>query len=86
MAARDQRQHEEVCLDTPTFSPGIDRAGFDRMGITPLHTHAFAQLLQFDDHKDPFDRLLVAQCLCEPLVLLTTNGNLARYGALVRVV
>lgn len=73
-------------LDMPSFSQGIDCGGIDRMGITPLHTHAVAKLLQFDDHKEPFARLLVAQCLCEPLVLLTTNGNLARYGALVRVV
>ena len=50
------------------------------------YTHAVAQLPQFDDHKYPFDRLLVAQSLSEPLVLLTTDGKLARYGALVRVV
>ena len=50
------------------------------------YTHAAAQLPQFDDHKDPFDRLLVAQSLSEPLVLLTTDSKLARYGALVRVV
>ena len=77
---------KKIGLDMPTFSQGIDKAGFDRLGITPLHTHAVAQLPQFDDHKDPFDRLLVAQSLSEPLVLLTTDGKLVRYGALVRVV
>ena len=77
---------KKIGLDMPTFSQGIDKAGFDRLGITPLHTHAVAQLPQFDDHKDPLDRLLVAQSRSEPLVLLTTDGKLARYGALVRVV
>ena len=37
-------------------------------------------------HKDPFDRMLVAQCLAEPLVLLTNDGVLADYGDVVKVV
>ena len=77
---------KKIGPDMPTFSQGTDNAGFDRLGVTPLHTHAVAQLPQFDDYKDPFDRLLVAQSLSEPLVLLTTDGKLAKYGALVRVV
>ena len=77
---------KKIGLDMPTFSQGIEKAGLDRLGITPLHTHAVAQLPQFDDHKDPFDRFLVAQSLSEPLVLLTADGKLVRYGALVRVV
>jgi PIN domain nuclease of toxin-antitoxin system len=37
-------------------------------------------------HKDPFDRMLVAQSLSEPLVLLTNDALLAGYGEVVRVV
>ena len=44
------------------------------------YTHAAAQLPQFDDHKDPFDRFLVAQSLSEPLVLLRADGKLASWG------
>jgi PIN domain nuclease of toxin-antitoxin system len=40
----------------------------------------------YNDHRDPFDRLLVAQSLSEPLILLTTDARLARYGSTVRVV
>lgn len=32
-------------------------------------------------HGDPFDRLLVAQASYEPMVLITADGHLARYGA-----
>ena len=38
-----------------------------------------------DDHEDPFDRLLAAQSRSEPLILLTTDAKLARYGSMVRV-
>lgn len=31
-------------------------------------------------HGDPFDRLLVAQAWCEPLLLVTADSHLAQYG------
>jgi len=34
-------------------------------------------------HKDPFDRILVAQALVEPLILLTNDGALQEYGSFV---
>lgn len=37
-----------------------------------------------NDHKDPFDRLLVAQSLSEPLILLTADAKLARYDSTIR--
>lgn len=37
-------------------------------------------------HKNPFDRLLIAQSASEPLVLLTADATLGQYGDLVRVV
>jgi PIN domain nuclease of toxin-antitoxin system len=39
-----------------------------------------------DNHRDPFDRLLVAQALSEPLRLLTHNRLLERYGSVVSIV
>ena len=37
-------------------------------------------------HSDPFDRLLVAQALVEPMRLLTHDSQLARYSDTVAVV
>jgi PIN domain nuclease of toxin-antitoxin system len=37
------------------------------------------------DHRDPFDRLLVAQSRSEPLLLLTVDRQLERYGPTVRI-
>jgi hypothetical protein len=37
-------------------------------------------------HGDPFDRLLVAQSLAEPMTLLTNDTVLAGYGPLVELV
>jgi len=37
-------------------------------------------------HRDPFDRLLLAQAVTEPLHLLTTDESLGGYSSLVIVV
>ena len=39
-----------------------------------------------DLHKDPFDRIQVAQARCEGLVLLTTDAIVADYGSPVELV
>jgi PIN domain nuclease of toxin-antitoxin system len=37
-------------------------------------------------HRDPFDRMLIAQAQVERLVLLTADESLAAYGAAVHLV
>lgn len=48
------------------------------LAIRAAHIRRLAGLP--DLHKDPFDRILVAQALAERLTLLTKDGLLARYG------
>jgi PIN domain nuclease of toxin-antitoxin system len=36
-------------------------------------------------HNDPFDRLLIAQAIAEPLRLLTADAPLRQYSELVTV-
>ena len=58
--------------------------GIHVMSIDLAHVLAL-QDLPFH-HKDPFDRLLVAQSLAEPMMLLTNDGILVGYGPLVQLV
>jgi PIN domain nuclease of toxin-antitoxin system len=37
-------------------------------------------------HRDPFDRMLVAQALSEPLLLLTADKTVASYSSLIKLV
>ena len=73
-------------LDLPKFVRQAERDGFFWLSIDTRHLLAVAKLPIFDDHKDPSDRLLVAQSTTEPLILLTTDGKMSRYGSTVRVV
>ncbi len=53
-------------------------AGYQFLAIEPEHAAAIETLPRH--HQDPFDRLLVAQALIEPMRLLTHDSNVARYG------
>ena len=72
-------------LDIEKFVNHIEKTGFEWLDIKKRHLIAIAALPLFDDHKDPFDRLLVAQSQSEPLLLLTADQRLARYGEMVKV-
>lgn len=72
-------------IDLPVFAAQVESMGFCWLPIENSHILELAQLPTFPDHKDPFDRLLVAQSLSEALILLTIDAKLARYGNTVRV-
>lgn len=57
-------------------------AGFVDLPVTTQHAAAVQSLPAL--HGDPFDRLLVAQALCEPLHLVTADRQIARYAVPVR--
>ena len=56
----------------------------DSMAIETLFDLAVEQVTPI--HKDPFDRLLVAQAQSESIVLLTADNLVAQYGDMVKLV
>ena len=61
---------------------GLLDNGYEELAIASEHAIAIDRLPSI--HKDPFDRLLVAQALVEGVTLLTADERLERYGAPVR--
>lgn len=58
--------------------------GYRELSVTSEHTVAVNDLTLL--HKDPFDRILVAQARVEGLTLLTADKIVAKYGEGVRKV
>lgn len=54
------------------------QAGYRFLAIEPEHAAAVESLPAH--HQDPFDRLLVAQAMVEPMRLLTHDATVARYS------
>jgi len=63
----------------PWWEKYVTGSGIPALAIRTAHIRALAGLPEF--HKDPFDRILVAQALAEGLTLATKDAVLARYGA-----
>jgi PIN domain nuclease of toxin-antitoxin system len=83
----------EIAIKSALKRPGLpaDPGAFRRellendyleLPISGHHAVAVANLPPI--HKDPFDRLLVAQAQMEGLTLLTADDTVAKYGPSVR--
>ncbi|HEU5064241.1 MAG TPA: type II toxin-antitoxin system VapC family toxin [Solirubrobacterales bacterium] len=56
----------------------LEQAGVDLLPVTPRHADRVGTLPLH--HRDPFDRLLIAQAEIENLILVTADDELRRYG------
>lgn len=78
-------------LGRPDFAvdPRVLRRGLLENGYTELPvtgTHAVAVDLLPPIHRDPFDRMLVAQARTEGLTLLTADATLGLYQGAIEVI
>jgi PIN domain nuclease of toxin-antitoxin system len=60
------------------WARALVRLGFDALPVTAIHAEAVERLPWH--HRDPFDRLLVAQARSEALQMVTADARLAAYG------
>ena len=70
-------------VDPGLLHRGLLAQGFLEVPIAPAHLFRVASLPWV--HRDPFDRLLVAQAVEEGLSLLTADAALKPYGHFVEV-
>lgn len=70
--------------DVAQVLAALQPGGLGLLPITGEHAARVARLPAH--HKDPFDRILIAQAVTEPMILLTNDKALEPYGDLVRVV
>ena len=76
----------KIGVEPGRFSMEVERLGFIWLPLATDHILHVPGLPQFPDHKDPFDRLLLAQAQVESALFLTADRRLARYGDFVRLV
>jgi PIN domain nuclease of toxin-antitoxin system len=84
IAIKAALRRSDFQIDIARLRAVLPDMGFQELPVTGAHAERLASLPPL--HKDPFDRMLVAQAQSEPLVLLTNDAALAVYGDLVRVV
>jgi PIN domain nuclease of toxin-antitoxin system len=67
----------KLALDSLTYERELNDAGFMLVNITVSHIQHLNNLRHI--HKDPFDRLMLAQAICEGMQFLTTDKLLSGY-------
>ena len=69
-----------IAKGADALSKSLQDSNMELMAIEMSHALAAAALPQH--HKDPFDRLMIAQALEEDMVLVTRDAVFARYAGL----
>jgi PIN domain nuclease of toxin-antitoxin system len=70
-------------VDARMLRRGLIDNGYNELPILSEHAVAIDTLPPI--HKDPFDRLLIAQAMVEGITLLTDDVTVARYPGLIRM-
>jgi PIN domain nuclease of toxin-antitoxin system len=84
IAIKQGLRRDDFQIDPRLLRRSLLDRGYIELAITGAHAAAVAGLPAV--HKDPFDRILVAQSLVEGITLLTSDPLVAQYPALVRIV
>lgn len=75
---------EDFQVDTRVLRRSLLDNGYSELPVGSEHTVALESLPHL--HKDPFDRMLVAQATIEGITLLTADKQVAQYPGPIRLV
>jgi len=62
---------------------GLVNNGYNELSITSHHTLLVSHLPPY--HKDPFDRILIAQAMAEGLTLLSSDDAVSQYSPVIYI-
>jgi len=82
VAIKHGLRRSDFPLDPRVLRRGLLEVGYTELAVNGVHAAAVDLLPPI--HRDPFDRLLVAQAQVEGLTLLTADEMVARYPGPVR--
>lgn len=84
IAIKAAQRRDDFDADPHVFRRELLENGYGELAITSAHAVATSGLPEI--HRDPFDRILVAQARVEGITLLTSDQKVAAYGAPVRLI
>jgi PIN domain nuclease of toxin-antitoxin system len=84
IAIKSAQRRDDFRVDPRLLRRGLLDNGYVELPVTSQQAIHVAGLPPI--HKDPFDRLLLAQAICEGFLLVTADAQLARYPGPVRLV
>lgn len=84
VAIKTGRGRDDFRIDAGVLRRSLFDNGYAELAVTGAHAAALANLPPL--HKDPFDRMLVAQAMSEGVTLVTADPQVAKYPGPIRLV
>ena len=84
IAIKSRRGRDDFRVDGAELRRGLLARNYEELPVTGPHALETAALPVI--HRDPFDRILIAQARCEGLTLLTADAKVARYPGPIELV
>ena len=77
-------RYDNFAFETKEIRRQLLENGYEELPVNGQHVVAVEFLAPI--HKDPFDRLLIAQAMVEGITLLTADATIARYPGPIKKV
>lgn len=71
-------------VDLSLITTSLEKEGFIELPVRTPHTLKTLELPEI--HGDPFDRILIAQAISEPLRFVTADCTLQKYSDLIELI
>jgi PIN domain nuclease of toxin-antitoxin system len=84
VAIKAKRGRDDFRIDVSSLRRSLFDNDYVELPITGAHAGALGSLPPL--HRDPFDRMLVAQAIVEGLTLVTSDSAVAKYPGPIRLV
>jgi PIN domain nuclease of toxin-antitoxin system len=81
IAIKNALNRPDFKVNPALFRRGLLENGYEELAVTSLHSVLVGDLPQI--HKDPFDRMLIAQARAEGIILMTSDTTVAEYGGAI---
>ena len=81
IAIKNKLGRADFKVDLPVLRRNLLDNGFEELAINGAHTLALDMLPPI--HKDPFDRILIAQAIVEGITLMTADSVVSEYPVAV---
>ena len=74
----------KLAVNVDEIRAATGQSGFSELPVLGVHCEQLARLPLL--HRDPFDRMIVAQAMAEPMRLMTGDSQLSAYTELVQLI
>ncbi len=86
MAIKKKTGKLSLSKDIEEYAKELKRIGIIMLPITTSHLEAYEHIPLIQDHRDPFDRLLIATAQHERLSIITVDEKFSLYSNQVTII